>query len=204
MAELQQTSSGRRDRTRQKKAQLKVDFTPMVDMNMLLITFFMLATTMSKPQTMKITMPTNFPAPPTTIPKSKAVTVYLGKEHQVYYFVGEPDLHKPNYLTQTNFASDGLRKVLLDKNAEVIKQVKLLYRQKATGQVPQKEYEHILTKLKDNFSIVLIKPLDTSTYSDMVNALDEMLITNIGKYMVAKLDENDKRMLKNSNVDIGK
>lgn len=35
------------------------DFTPMVDMNMLLITFFMLCTSLSKPQTMEISMPSN-------------------------------------------------------------------------------------------------------------------------------------------------
>lgn len=33
---------------------IRVDFTPMVDMNMLLITFFMLCTSLSKPQTMEI------------------------------------------------------------------------------------------------------------------------------------------------------
>ena len=38
---------------------VRVDFTPMVDMNMLLITFFMLCTSLSKPQTMEISMPSN-------------------------------------------------------------------------------------------------------------------------------------------------
>ena len=50
MAELQQKDSGGKGKGKQKKVTLRVDFTPMVDMNMLLITFFMLATTMSKPQ----------------------------------------------------------------------------------------------------------------------------------------------------------
>ena len=39
--------------------QIHVDFTPMVDMNMLLITFFMLCTTMIKSQTLQITLPTS-------------------------------------------------------------------------------------------------------------------------------------------------
>ena len=38
---------------------VRVDFTPMVDMNMLLITFFMLCTTMIKSQTLQIALPTN-------------------------------------------------------------------------------------------------------------------------------------------------
>jgi len=39
--------------------QTSVDFTPMVDMNMLLITFFMLCTTMIKSQTLTIALPSN-------------------------------------------------------------------------------------------------------------------------------------------------
>lgn len=38
---------------------IHVDFTPMVDMNMLLITFFMLCTTMIKSQTLQILLPSN-------------------------------------------------------------------------------------------------------------------------------------------------
>ena len=45
--------------SKQKKIDVRVDFTPMVDMMMLLITFFMLCTSLSKPQTMNLTMPSN-------------------------------------------------------------------------------------------------------------------------------------------------
>ena len=45
--------------SKQKKMNTRVDFTPMVDMMMLLITFFMLCTTLSKPQAMQLTMPSN-------------------------------------------------------------------------------------------------------------------------------------------------
>jgi hypothetical protein len=43
--------------SKQKKMNVRVDFTPMVDMMMLLITFFMLCTSLAKPQAMQLTMP---------------------------------------------------------------------------------------------------------------------------------------------------
>ena len=49
----------KKDISRQKKFDTRIDFTPMVDMNMLLITFFMLCTTMIKSQTLQISLPTN-------------------------------------------------------------------------------------------------------------------------------------------------
>ena len=45
--------------SKQKKMDTRVNFTPMVDMMMLLITFFMLCTTLAKPQAMQLTMPSN-------------------------------------------------------------------------------------------------------------------------------------------------
>ena len=59
MAEVQQNDSGKGKKGHQKKMQIRVDFTPMVDMNMLLITFFMLCTTMIKSQTLTIALPSN-------------------------------------------------------------------------------------------------------------------------------------------------
>ena len=52
MAEIQENGNKKGGKSKQKKMTVRVDFTPMVDMNMLLITFFMLCTSLSKPQTM--------------------------------------------------------------------------------------------------------------------------------------------------------
>ena len=59
MAEVQQQDTGKKKKGAQKKMTIRVDFTPMVDMNMLLITFFMLCTTMIKSQTLNINLPSN-------------------------------------------------------------------------------------------------------------------------------------------------
>ncbi len=61
---------------------VRVDFTPMVDMNMLLITFFMLCTSLSKPQTMEISMPSNdkniTEEQQSKVKASQAITLLLG------------------------------------------------------------------------------------------------------------------------------
>ena len=59
MAEVQEKSGNDGKKGAQKKMHIRVDFTPMVDMNMLLITFFMLCTTMIKSQTLTIALPSN-------------------------------------------------------------------------------------------------------------------------------------------------
>ena len=48
MAEIQENGNKKGGKSKQKKMTVRVDFTPMVDMNMLLITFFMLCTSLSK------------------------------------------------------------------------------------------------------------------------------------------------------------
>lgn len=187
-----------------KKVDTRVDFTPMVDMMMLLITFFMLATTLSKPQTMEIAMPAK------DTPKDKgdvaresdAVTIYLGAENKIYYFLGIPDIETPNFLTETDYSADGLRRVLLDKNKEVVMEVSELKDKKMRLQISEEEYNEQVKELKGKpgTPVVIIKPLDNSNYNNLVSALDEMLIASVGKYAIADLDDNDKKILANSNV----
>ena len=82
-------------KSKQKKMTVRVDFTPMVDMNMLLITFFMLCTSLSKPQTMEISMPSNDKTiteeQQTKVKASQAITLLLGDDNKLYYYEGEPN-----------------------------------------------------------------------------------------------------------------
>ena len=83
---------------------VRVDFTPMVDMNMLLITFFMLCTTMIKSQTLQISLPSNEKvekAEQNKVKQSEAVTIIVDSEldsngtpikDYVYYYEGMPNV----------------------------------------------------------------------------------------------------------------
>lgn len=110
MAEIQQDNGGGKGKNHQKKMTIRVDFTPMVDMNMLLITFFMLCTTMIKSQTLSIALPTNEKVENTEqmnqassddavtiiidakrVAGSDAVDSINGKVvNEVYYYFGKP------------------------------------------------------------------------------------------------------------------
>ena len=57
MAELAQGSEDKgKKKGKPKKLSTRIDLTPMVDLGFLLITFFMLATNLTKPQTMEIVL----------------------------------------------------------------------------------------------------------------------------------------------------
>lgn len=119
MAQIEQGGNGKKGKSHQKKMSVHVDFTPMVDMNMLLITFFMLCTTMIKSQTLQISLPTNEKVDKTEqtkVKESEAITIILDSERNpdvkdeltgkmlkgsvknefVYYYEGQPDITDEN------------------------------------------------------------------------------------------------------------
>ena len=103
-------------KSKQKKMNARVDFTPMVDLIMLLVTFFMLCTTLIKPQTMEIAMPADLETNEensTQVEESKAVTLLLDEGDAIYYFEGIPGQATPE---KTTYGKGGVRDKLLRKN----------------------------------------------------------------------------------------
>lgn len=47
---------------------------------------------------------------------------------------------------------------------------------------------------------IVIKPTDNASYKNMVDALDEMQILNIGTYVIDKISADDEKLLKSRNV----
>jgi biopolymer transport protein ExbD len=203
MAEIQEKGSGGK-KGKQKKFNVRVDFTPMVDMNMLLITFFMLCTTMSKPQTMEIAMPRKDVdvKEQTDVKESRAMTILLGRNDKVYYYLGkleEKDYEDPNKLVETNFSGDenSLRTLLLGRNREVMTQMKELKEKKDNLEIADSTYRRQAIEIKKHKEspIVMIKASKFSTYRNLVDALDEMNICNIGTYAIMDITPGDLRLL---------
>ena len=122
MAEINTGGGGHSAKKGQpKKLNLRVDFTPMVDMNMLLLTFFMFCTSLSKPQIMDLVLPVKEDQVITEDEKnkvkdSKAITLLLGKDDKLYYYFGKIDNDKyKNYssLQEADYSPNGLRAILL-------------------------------------------------------------------------------------------
>ena len=202
MAEVQQKDSGGK-KGNQKKMNIRVDFTPMVDMNMLLITFFMLGTSLSKPQTMEISMPSNdkkiTEEDQTKVAESRAITLILGEDDKVYYYVGLPDYNDYTSLKVTTYDADGLRALLLDRNRDIVAKIKELKKKKLNKEITDEQYDEQAIEIKGvkTAPVVMIKATDDATYKNLVDALDEMQICSISKYAIVDLTEGDEFLIDN-------
>jgi len=178
MAELDTSSGGDKGgKVRSKKQSTKVDLTAMVDLAFLLITFFMLTTSLSKPLAMDIAKPDKDEKNDDNkleLRASQTMTILLGTNNKVLWYMGEAGKSQP---TVEGF--QGVRQSLLDNKKKV------------------KE-----TMGKD--IIVIIKPVIGSTYKNFVDIMDELNITktNISAPAIdddpAHLYESEKEaMIKN-------
>lgn len=207
--------------SKQKKINVRVDFTPMVDMLMLLITFFMLCTTLSKPQTMELTMPSN---DDTTTDEQKneakaseTVTIYVAANNKIFYGEGIPQYDNPNWLKETTWGNDGIRNALREHATEngtkPVKRIELAVKELNSKKDKEKWSDEELRKrisdvkagnLPDGEKIptltIVIKPTDNASYTNMVDALDEMQILSIGTYVIDKISADDKKLLESKGI----
>ncbi|GAB3936264.1 ExbD/TolR family protein [Mucilaginibacter myungsuensis] len=172
MAELNQAPANSAGSNR-KKHSTRADLTAMVDLAFLLVTFFMLTTTLSKPRSMDMTMPDDGPDR-MSLRASQTVTLCLGKDDQLVFYRGEVD--KPiDAPSVVGYDREGLRRTLLTTAAKI---------KQETG--------------KD--MIVVIKPSEKSLYHNLVNTIDELNITRTNRYAVVDISPQDIDLLKAKNL----
>ncbi len=206
MSEIQTSDTGGKKKkggSKQKKISVFVDFTPMVDMNMLLITFFMLCTSLSKPQTMEINMPSNdkkiTEQDKNTVKASQAITLVLTGGDSIFYYNGQPDYKDYNSLKLSSYTPGGLRSFLLKRNDDAVTKINDLKKKKLELKISQVDFTKEVSDLKNgkNTPVVIIKATDKATYKNLIDALDEMQICNIGKYVIDTISSADKFLLRN-------
>ena len=180
MAELDTSGGGKKGgKIRTKKVSTRVDLTAMVDLAFLLITFFMLTTTLSKPQAMDLAMPDKekIDQQELTVADTRTMTILLGSDNRLEWYMGMVDkpLTSP---TVDGYGKNGIRKALLEKLKEVIA---------STGD-PKKGL------------IVIIKPSAQSNYRNLVDILDEMKISNVQTYAIVDISDPEIGLLKRDGI----
>lgn len=166
-----------------KKGNPRIDLTPMVDLGFLLLTFFIMTTTMSKPKAMEIQMPFKDEKlkeeDQNKIKNDEALTILLSKENRIYYYhgIGNDPLNPPKVEVTYFKDKDGIRDVLIQKKKTVQDLIS----------------QGVLTA-KDRVA-VLIKPDVNSTTDDLINILDEMTINAIPVYAVVDITPVDKEFI---------
>lgn len=202
--------------SRQKKMNTRVDFTPMVDMMMLLITFFMLCTSLAKPSSMNLTMPSNDQnikdEDRNAAKESQTITIYVCGNDKIYYIKGIPNYDDPTCLKETTWGKDGIRDMIISHQTEdgsmpvtdILIAKNQLDQEKMEKNLPDSIYDERLSKirkgeLEDGTKVptltIIIKCTDEASYGNMVDALDEMTICCIGTYVIDKINEDDEQLL---------
>lgn len=177
MATLNIPQNGKAVKGRTKKPLPNVDLTAMVDLAFLLITFFMLTTSLAKMKALEIAKP----VPPEPIdfgdyPASRTMTIILGKNNQAVYYMGEAK----NAAMQTINLS-AIKKEILSNKLMVAK-------------------THSSAREKE--MLVIIKPTNTSNYKNFVDIIDEMNISDIKSYAIDDkyIADREKAFLKEKRI----
>jgi biopolymer transport protein ExbD len=155
-----------------KKATLKIDMTPMVDLGFLLVAFFVFTTQIAKPAITNLYMPHDGDS--TKIPDSKSLTVLLGSNDKVYYYNGNMEKAvKDKQIFHTSYSEMlGIGSVIRKKQIDLEKR-----------EIDKKEL------------IILIKPGKESSYKNVLNAIDEMLINGVIKYALEDISNEEETFL---------
>jgi len=137
----------------------------------------------------------------------------VAANNKLYYGEGIPQYNNPEWLKETTWGDQGIRKVLREHATEdgtkpvkrIELAVKALNQKKAQNpkMYPDSIYQRELIKIKGGeledgkipTLTVVIKATDNASYKNLVDALDEMQILSIGTYVIDKIGDDDKKLL---------
>lgn len=146
---------------------------------------------------------------------SYTITVYVAGNNKIFYTAGLPKYDDPSTLKETTWGKDGIRKVFMqhvtEDNTQPVLQVmkaKAELDQKK-DQMPDSVYKQELSKIKAGeiggqkiqTMTVIIKATDKALAQNVIDALDEMQICSIAKYVLDKISPDDEKLLKAKGVE---
>ncbi len=188
-----------------KKGTPMMDMTPLVDLAFLLLTFFVMTSTFSKPKVMSLVYPAK-PDPKAEKTEQKinnAVTFLLSNDRIFYYqdqFYPEGNTAgKPaTQLEETDFSPQGVRKLLTDLNRFVLEKKAGYDRQLKSKEIADTTYLRLMRQAKgDNAALkVLIKTDDKATCNNFVDMVDELKIADIGVIAPVDISADEFKLVK--------
>jgi biopolymer transport protein ExbD len=192
---------GKHSKKRAKKLSTRIDMTPMVDLAFLLLTFFVLTSTFSKPKVLRMIFPEKLDDPKKDQPVVKdGLTLILNGTDKIYHYSG--DLTKATDLEVTDFSKDGLRKMLKERNKKLLKALEEIQIESDKGPKNDTAFERkisdkLMQAQKDSKFVVVVKHSEDASYKNMIDVVDEFLITQVGKYFVVDeaLEKKEKELL---------
>lgn len=218
MAEVQSAGGGdSRGKKRAKKQSTKIDMTPMVDLAFLLLTFFILTTTLAEQKSFDITMPIKDDNDTANVMKvNNAATVILTKDDEVIYYFDEFK-GSETAMEKTDFKN--IRKILAEKNKPIIEKIvayeKEFYKKENYDKLLRKyngnkgALDSITAVMKDSLwrgdkkngiesgVFAIIKYDKNAKYRNVVDLIDEMDILGIRSYAIVEdLIEPEMQMMK--------
>ncbi|MCC6369789.1 MAG: biopolymer transporter ExbD [Bacteroidia bacterium] len=205
MAEIAEGGGGggHKGKKRAKKQSTRIDMTPMVDLAFLLLTFFVLTSTFSKPKSMELTYPVEPPpgSPPPPAIKN-GITMLLTKDDKIFYYEGEyraaDDANgKKTTLTELNFSQESLHKYLAEKNKWAQEEIAKLDVKLKSKQIADTTHKRMVREIKANkiAPTILIKTDDKATYKNVIDVIDELNINLIGKYVTVDILKSELDMV---------
>ncbi|MCX8525765.1 biopolymer transporter ExbD [Chryseobacterium formosus] len=170
MAEVitQEKSGGK-----QKKKNVKIDMTPMVDLNFLLLMFFMFTSSFSKPNVMDLGLPAKDPNPiPTNydIDQRNQITFIIGENNRIFYHQSNEKDLKETGLKETDYNGLNVSKIISE----------------AYEKAPKKE---IFT--------IIVKPTDDANYKNFVDMMDNISISKKERYGISDIKPWEKKVYEN-------
>lgn len=145
----------------------RVDMTPMVDLGFLLITFFMFTTSFNAPTLMQLITPDNSKLNVSPdINEKNSLTLVLGKDDRIFWHQKNFKKLNTEYFNEVNYGTE-LRQLIIQKRKNALKQ--------------------------ENFTVI-IRATDDANYKNAVDVLDEMLITNQERYVLADITPKEKQV----------
>jgi biopolymer transport protein ExbD len=148
-------------KNRSRKLETKVDLTAMVDLGFLLITFFIMTTSMSKPKSMEIIKPVD--GEPMPIKESYSLTLLLSPNDKIYFYSKPDEVMERSLVDSTHFGPKGVRKIVMAKQ-------KMIADEFGDGKVQN--------------LFVSIKPMKNTSLEKLVDILDEMTICSVKRFAI--------------------